>query len=134
MEIFTTYPVLVVITSLLINEILKVIFDTIKNRSFSLVNLFKTGGLPSGHAAFVASLIFSVGKIEGIDSVAFMIAVTFGIIVIYDAGHLRAAAGQHAKALNLLKPNLKLEERLGHQPFEVLVGVLVGVISAWFFL
>jgi acid phosphatase family membrane protein YuiD len=67
----------------------------------------------------------------------------FSLIVMYDAAGLRRAAGRHAAVLNTLierhfqRPETetqKLMELLGHTPFEVFVGALIGVGSAilWF--
>jgi len=63
----------------------------------------------------------------------------FSLVVMYDAAGLRRAAGRHAEVLNrLIEEHFKhpqegtqtLMELLGHTPFEVLVGAILGVASA----
>ena len=65
----------------------------------------------------------------------------------YDAANVRKAAGEQAKILNYImehwtemKPALfgkELKELLGHTPFQVLMGGLlgigVGLLGAWWF-
>jgi acid phosphatase family membrane protein YuiD len=63
----------------------------------------------------------------------------FSLIVMYDAAGLRRAAGRQAVILNRLieehfeeadADRHRLMELLGHTPFEVAVGALLGVASA----
>lgn len=60
----------------------------------------------------------------------------------YDAMGVRRAAGEHAKVINMMvrrgaagisykpKSNQELKEFLGHTPFEVLGGALLGILIA----
>ena len=60
----------------------------------------------------------------------------------YDAMGVRRAAGEHAKVINMMvrrgatgvsykpKNNRELKEFLGHTPFEVLGGALLGILIA----
>ncbi len=100
-----------------------------------------TGGMPSSHSAGVISLSVSVGLVEGFTSVSFAIALGFALIVLQDAAGLRRAAGKTAATLNRLvgeiiehtnqtKPYEVLKELLGHTPFEVFMGSLLGVVCA----
>ena len=99
----------------------------------------ETGGMPSSHAAAVSCLSTLVGLREGFGSSLFGVTLFFSLIVMYDAAGLRRAAGRHAMVLNrLIDHNFKnpeesaqkLMELLGHTPFEVLIGALLGVGSA----
>jgi len=126
MNIFFDFPVLVPVFSLIVNEILKVFSEIIKQKTFSLNFLFRSGGMPSGHSALSASLMVLAWKIKGLDSFEFALAVAFSAIVIYDAMNLRAQAGHHARILNEIQARLHLNERLGHSWIEVLAGVFVG--------
>jgi acid phosphatase family membrane protein YuiD len=70
----------------------------------------------------------------------FAIALVLALIVMYDAMNLRAEAGKHADLLNELlllsvikeayKEREKLKELLGHTPFEVMAGAIIGVTAA----
>jgi acid phosphatase family membrane protein YuiD len=99
--------------------------------------------MPSSHTAFVSALSTSVGWTHGTDSVHFAIAVSFAMIVIYDATNLRRNAGHQAQLLNELVVQLlhgkilhekftfrKLRELLGHTPAEVFAGAVLGVGTA----
>ncbi|MBI3309177.1 MAG: divergent PAP2 family protein [Candidatus Melainabacteria bacterium] len=84
----------------------------------------------------------STGLITGFDSVAFAIALTVSLVVMYDAAGLRRSVGKQASVLNQIvsevfseHPHLSSQhfrELLGHTPFEVLVGALLGItVALW---
>ena len=109
------------------------------SRRWNLRRFVETGGMPSSHAAAVSSLTTIVGLRDGFDSSLFGVTLFFSLIVMYDAAGLRRAAGRHAVVLNRLIEDhfkhpeegaQKLMELLGHTPFEVLVGALLGIGSA----
>lgn len=103
--------------------------------------------MPSSHTSFVAALCTTVAFTEGAHSVLFAVVLSFSLIIIYDATNLRRSAGYHAQVLNEIVPKLlrgevlkevvsyrKLRELLGHNPAEVIVGALLGIlIATWFF-
>jgi acid phosphatase family membrane protein YuiD len=99
----------------------------------------ETGGMPSSHSAAVAALSTSVGIENGFRSVLFGVTLYFSLVVMYDAAGLRRAAGRQAAILNRLieehfkhpeRETQRLMELLGHTPLEVLVGALIGIVSA----
>ena len=126
-----------------IAQLLKVILTLVFNRKLDIRRFVGAGGMPSSHSAFVVSLATSVGKLEGYDSPIFAVAITFALIVMYDAAGIRRAAGKQAAVLNdILEqiqtkrsiPEEKLKELLGHTPIEVFAGALLGfIISQLFF-
>ena len=73
----------------------------------------------------------------GWSSPLFAIAAVVAIVVMYDASHVRKAAGEQAKILNYIMAHWKemkpeffgkeLKELLGHTPFQVLMGALLGI-------
>ncbi len=77
-----------------------------------------------------------IGLKHGFNSDIFALAAIVSSIVMYDAMGIRRAAGEHAKILNLIVSkdntfkldNKKLKELLGHTPFEVLGGLILGII------
>ena len=99
------------------------------------------GHMPSAHTAFVASLVTTVALEDGFEKTTFAIALTLAIIVIFDALRLRVYMGEHARFLNSLVKELRLDEtkyprlkeRVGHKPEEVAVGALVGILLTLFF-
>ena len=80
-----------------------------------------------------------MGLQEGFATPLFAVTCYFSLVVMYDAAGLRRAAGQHAAVLNDLidrhfehpeRETQKLMELLGHTPFEVLIGALLGIAAA----
>jgi len=99
----------------------------------------ETGGMPSSHSASVAALSTAVGLWHGFGNGLFAVTLYFSLVVMYDAAGLRRAAGRQAMVLNRLidrhfhepeRDTQKLMELLGHTPFEVLIGALLGAGTA----
>lgn len=101
--------------------------------------LFEYGHMPSSHTAMMSALIFAIGYYEGVNTAEFATALILTVLVISDALRLRMYIGSYGKTLNNLLDHLgleddsipsKLKERVGHRPPEILVGALVGIITA----
>ncbi len=89
------------------------------------------GGFPSNHTSIVTSIAWLIALKEGADAPALGVAIALSFIVILDATSLRMKVGAHAQRLNALSANEQpLRERVGHTPFEVLGGVLTGLLTA----
>ena len=93
--------------------------------------------MPSSHTAIVVSLSVLIGREYGFDSAIFALSMIFSFIVMYDAAGVRRAAGKQARLLNKIveTPGLsdievqeRLVEVLGHTPFQVIVGAIIGII------
>ena len=119
---------------------MKFIGHLIKTRKVDFQVLATTGGMPSSHTAGVVSLSTTVGIICGFDSIEFAIALGYALVVMYDAAGLRRSTGKIAACLNKIRddfyangqvPNERLKELLGHTPFEVFVGALLGIYMAF---
>ena len=100
---------------------------------------FGAGGMPSTHSALSMSVAVSIGYMEGWDSALFALALTIAIIVMADAAGVRRATGEQAKVLNKIILEFfeeikirdkRLREFIGHTPFEVIVGAIVGFAIA----
>ncbi len=120
----------------------KVIVDLVKNKRLNVKRIMGAGGMPSSHSAVVTSLATLIGKEEGLDSPIFALSVIFAFVVMYDAAGVRRAAGKQASLLNKIieTPGLtgvqvseRLVEVLGHTPFQVFVGALIGIIAGLIF-
>ena len=136
----------VAMLSWLVAQSLKILLHYAATRQLDFKRLVDTGGMPSSHTAFVVSLAVSVGQTSGWHTGSFAIAACFAMVVVYDATSLRRSAGYHAQVLNDIVPALlagkilkdgfqfpKLRELLGHNPYEVAVGGLLGIgMSLWF--
>jgi acid phosphatase family membrane protein YuiD len=121
-------------------QVLKLIIFSVLERRLHWRKLLETGGLPSAHSALVVGLCIGVALTEGFHSTMFAVTAVFALIVMYDAMNLRAEAGKHADLLNELlllsvikdayREREKLKELLGHTPFEVAAGAIIGVMTA----
>ena len=102
--------------------------------------VWRTGGMPSSHAAVVKSMTAAVGFNEGLGSNLFAVSLFVAMVVMRDAMGVRRASGLQGRALNLLGRNTAekvgiefdpVKEIQGHGPLEVIVGGFLGVfISA----
>src|SRR5207245_8379248 len=117
-------------------QISKTIYELIRQRKLVVSRLVSSGGMPSSHSALVTGLATATGRVAGIDSGAFAIAVVLASIVMYDAAGVRRAVSIQARILNQMideafqgKPfaEKRLRELIGHTPIQVLVGGLLGV-------
>jgi uncharacterized protein len=124
-----------------IAQVLKVIVILFQERRLAWNYFITSGGMPSAHTATVCALATSIGMINGFGSVGFSIAAVLAVIVMYDAAGVRQSVGQHSAILNLIVKELstkvtKLErekdfrEFVGHTPFQVVIGALLGVAIA----
>lgn len=118
-------------------QIIKVIICFIQCKKWDYKKIFESGGMPSAHTAFVCALAYSIAWKYGISSDYFAIVFSFSLIVMYDAMGVRNESGKHAKIINAMQNEMQisnktqLKESLGHQPLEVIFGVVLGVgISA----
>lgn len=120
-------------------QVWKFLYNLFKNKKVDLKRLMGAGGMPSSHSAVVTSLTTTIAVEYGFDSPLFAISMILSLIVMYDAAGVRRAAGKQARILNQMinsknMPNEvrqeKLIELLGHTPFEVFIGALVGIVYA----
>ena len=130
-------PYLIALSAGFLAQFSKFLAHLIRHRQLNFTRLVSTGGMPSAHSASVAALSASIGFRSGVESPLFAVTVFFSLVVMYDAAGLRRAAGFQARALNRIvedhyahrrfEPG-RLSELLGHTPFEVLVGAILGVL------
>lgn len=96
--------------------------------------LYKSGNMPSSHAALMVSLLTVVGIRDGVGSALFATAFVLTMIVLYDAVNVRRAVGEQGLVMVELakKAGLKAPIYLakGHRISEVAVGSLLGVATA----
>lgn len=120
-------------------QIIKTILYLIVNKRFRPERLIGSGGMPSCHSASVCALAVSTFITDGISSTTFALTMILAIVVMYDARGVRRETGRQAVVLNEMMTlfekmgagNLsnedKLKEFVGHTPFQVLVGALIGI-------
>ena len=132
----------VLITTLLawvLAQLIKVTIGVVKNRRFDFRWILGAGGMPSSHAAGAAALASSIGLESGWSSIYFAMAVSFAIVVMFDAQGVRRATGKQAQILNKITEDIywkgkiqedRLRELIGHTPVEVIIGMVLGIMIA----
>ncbi len=126
----------------LVAQVIKTILHLILTREFVAERLVGSGGMPSSHSATVCALATATCIEFGASSFEFALASILAIIVMYDAMGVRRETGIQAKLLNEMiktfedmgRPEIsahdKLKEFVGHTPFQVLVGAILGIAIA----
>jgi len=113
-------------------KVVKTIIFWSKEKSLSLKALFYDGGMPSAHTTAVTAAATSI-YIEAGLSVLFVLSFILAVIVMNDAMKVRWVTGEQSKVINHLmkgkKGFKKLEERIGHTPEEVFVGLIIGILG-----
>tara|TARA_Y100000310_G_scaffold319710_1_gene375317 strand:- start:4432 stop:4839 length:408 start_codon:yes stop_codon:yes gene_type:complete len=121
---------LAVIYSLVVVQGIKGITESFKRKKLEIKNFYKTGGMPSSHAAVVSALALSIYYIEGL-STGFIISLVLAMIVMRDAMGVRRTVGEEVIVLRKLLRKHRLRSKVhdapGHTPLQVIFGALVGV-------
>lgn len=123
-------------------QVLKVLIFLIVNKRFQLERLIGDGGMPSAHSSTVTAVAISSGIECGFSSPVFAVAMIMAIVVMHDAMGVRLETGKQAKALNELLDVMnkiggtelsnieKFKEFVGHTPFQVVMGCILGFVIA----
>ncbi len=127
-----------------IAQLAKVILYTIVNKEFKFERLVGSGGMPSSHAATVCALMTAAAKEFGAGSFEFAISFVLAAVVLYDARGVRLETGKQAITISAIidhflkegtiieMPEIELKELIGHTPFQVLIGSVMGIgIGFW---
>lgn len=120
----------------------KMIIHLIINKKLVWERFRGDGGMPSSHSAIVSSVAVSAGILYGVNSPVFALAVVLAVIVMHDAMGVRQETGKQAKVINSmlelfeslgsgkLTPEETLKEFVGHTGRQVIVGALLGIVTA----
>lgn len=137
---FTNYVLISTICAWFIAQFLKMVVTLIKEKTFkpSLL-LFSLGGMPSSHSATVCALFTSAAIKHGLGSFEFAVSAIIAMIVMTDAMGVRWETGEQSKVINKIVKQLfggnpeeaetALKELVGHTPFQVFMGALVGIAT-----
>ena len=130
--------IIVPLVTWLVAQLLKFSLRALRGR-LDWRNLYVSGGMPSAHTAVVVALATTAAVLTGTGSPIFGITAVLAAIVTYDSLGVRRASGEQATVLNQvldhlatqrlgwIGPKERLREVLGHQPMEVLAGILLGL-------
>jgi hypothetical protein len=122
-----------------IAQAMKVVLTLIIDKRFNLYRMIGSGGMPSSHSSLVMGISTAVGIKVGWESPLYAVALATSLIVMYDASGVRRAVGKQAIILNQIiedayqhKPvgQERLKELIGHTPFEVFAGAILGIVIA----
>lgn len=154
MTILNNYPLVAAMFAIFISQLTKVPVNYIFNHRLDFNLIFATGGMPSSHSAGVTALITAIIVEHGWDSPLAAIALTFGILVMFDSMGVRRQSGEHGIIINQLIAEIQLLTRsataleketddtrsnehsmhstefLGHKPIEVVLGLIYGILLA----
>jgi hypothetical protein len=117
-------------------QIIKVLLALFLRGNLDPRLIMSSGAFPSSHAAIVCAAALGAGKYSGWGSPLFAVSAVFALVVMYDAAGVRWASGKQAEVLNQLVERFymgsdlaqkRLKEVIGHTPFEVFGGALVGM-------
>ena len=139
-EIFKNYCLMSVALAWITAQILKIFTGYFKGGKVSVTKfLCGTGGMPSSHSATVSALATASGWQYGLASFQFAVSVLLAIIVMSDAAGVRLETGKQARIINKILPEIfsgkgnmeaNLKELIGHTPFQVFVGAVLGILVA----
>lgn len=125
----------------LIAQLIKVVIAIFDKDERTLVKvLFSNGGMPSSHSSCVSALCVACALQEGVGSALFAVSFILACVVMIDASGVRYETGKQAKIINQItrklfsedssEVNAGLKELVGHTPFQVLMGSLLGIAVA----
>jgi acid phosphatase family membrane protein YuiD len=125
-----------------ITQVIKVLVILVHQKRLDWSFFIGSGGMPSSHTSTVCALATAIAMSEGMGSIYFSLSAVLAVIVMYDSAGVRQSVGKHSEILNRIvreftfkttRPEREkdLQEFIGHTPFQVFVGAILGVLIAW---
>ena len=144
-EIISNKELVIPASAWAVAQLLKVLVVLAREKRLDWWFLVRSGGMPSSHTALVCALATAIAMTQGFNSVTFAITAILAIVVMYDAAGVRQAVGRQSKILNRMVKEFRvgrpkgeverdLREFIGHTPFQVFAGAIVGIFIAWLWL
>lgn len=119
----------------LLAQAIKILVSLGSNTPVKVKDFLTSGGMPSSHAALTTSVITIIALSEGIDTALFGLAFMVWAIILYDSIGVRRATGENTRILRELhyqlngkKSNKSLTTSMGHTPYQVFVGSILGIL------
>lgn len=137
---YSFYYFLIPIIVAAVIQIVKLIIDFIRSQRINFRNLLTAWWFPSVHSGLTSSVATLVFLLEWPHSLLFAVTLCFMLLISYDAMNVRYEAWRHAYYLNHIRLELKdvlrqkegldmrLKERIGHTRWEVLGGIVFGIV------
>ena len=143
LSLFSSYMLMSAVVAWLSAQVIKIFTALYQHRQVKMnlgKLLFSTGGMPSSHSSSVVALTVAAGLSKGFDSPYFAIAGVLSIIVMIDASGVRYETGKQSAFLNKIANeifsddpdsiDITFKELVGHTPFQVFVGAILGIAVA----
>ena len=130
----------------IVAQIVKMLVNLLRDKRLDFERLIGGGGMPSCHTATVSALVAMTGWTCGFNSVYFALSAILAAVVMHDAMGVRLETGKQASSLKKLSEIISgllgknedmagtsaLKELVGHTPFQVLMGTILGAGVAIF--
>ncbi len=150
-QLLNNEPIVSALTAWALAALLKFLIVAIQSGKFDWERILGTGGMPSTHTTPIIACATSIGLVAGFQTPVFGLAAALCFVVAYDAAGIRRHAGAQAQAINNLIKDLtnletfkgqklesffkrwnvaELKTLLGHNPIEVWVGIIIGILTA----
>lgn len=141
------YTIISAISSIVLAQVLKPFIHYLFNSKWDWHLIVTSGGFPSSHTAGVTACALAVGLRENFSSNLFAVTFIFALVIAYDAMNVRYYAGQNIQITQQLIKDIselsqiklddpiyftKMKDVLGHKGFEVLGGIILGLLVAGF--
>ncbi len=121
-------------------QCLKLLLYSIVERRMQLGKLVQFDGMPNLHSAAFSSLSTAIGIKYGASSILFALVTTYSVIIVHDTMRLKGEKGKQVNVLNTLLSNLSEYNQLNDnaklrvlsfKPFDVMCGVILGILGAY---
>lgn len=126
--VYILIPAIVILAS----QLFKFLYESIKNKKILWSRFFNgAGGMPSTHTSLMCSILFTIMYKEGLNSPSFAIMLGISMIVMYDSMGVRKNVEKINRIINdtlLKEDNIQLKHDAGHEPIEVLGGMIFAFI------
>ena len=135
-DFFTNPCILARLTAWILSQILKTVTHLCTQKTFDWRRLLGDGGMPSSHTATVTAQMTACGLTCGLNSPEFAVSFILAVVVCRDAVGIRRETEKQARVLNAILETMKefpkqpLNVFVGHTPFQVGAGILIGVVNA----
>lgn len=138
-DLLSNTPFITAVAAWAVAQFLKIFTHLIISHQFDIKQILAAGGMPSSHTALMTGLVYSIVEACGVGSVEFAISFCVLCVTMYDAAGVRREAGRHASIINSLVDawethngeitDQNLKEIIGHTPFEVFGGLIIGILA-----
>ena len=116
-ELIQNKILMTTISAWIIAQTLKVAIGVIRERKFDFRWFVGTGGMPSAHTTGASCLAATIGLERGFNTVHFALAVSFAIVVMFDAQGVRRATGRQARILNKITEDIYWQGRINERTY-----------------